>query len=57
VNEFIDQRELMPVGDRERYLADKFREVAMHAYKNASAMKKRFDEAGADPSKIKSIKG
>ncbi|MEW6615173.1 MAG: hypothetical protein AB1401_06900 [Thermodesulfobacteriota bacterium] len=56
MNEFSDQREWMPVEDRERYLVDKFREVAIHAYKNAPAMKKRFDEAGADPSKIKSIK-
>lgn len=55
MNQFSDKREWMLVEDRERYLVDKFREVAMYAYENAPAMRKRFDEAGADPSKIKSI--
>jgi len=55
VNEGSDQREWMPVEEREKYLVDKFREVAIHAYENAPAMKKRFDEAGADPFKVKSI--
>ncbi|MFH1624790.1 MAG: phenylacetate--CoA ligase family protein, partial [Pseudomonadota bacterium] len=55
MNEFSDQKEWMPVEERERYVVDKFREVAIHAYENAPAMKKRFDEAGVDLSKIKSI--
>ena len=55
MREVSDQREWMPVEEREKYLVDKFREVAINAYENAPAMKKRFDEAGADPSKIKSI--
>jgi len=56
MDRFVDKREWMPVEDRERYLVDGFRKIALHAYKNAPAMKIKFDEAGVDPSTVENIK-
>ena len=56
MNEFVDQREWMPVGQRENYLVNKLKKMVEHAYANAPALRKRFDKAGFHPGDIKEIK-
>lgn len=51
-----DERIYMPPAEREKYLAEGLRQISEYAYKNAPAMKKKFDEAGFDPSRIRSTR-
>lgn len=53
---FHDEREAMPAEERQRYFEGRLRETVSYAYKNAPAMKKKFDQAGVEPSTIRSIK-
>jgi phenylacetate-CoA ligase len=53
---FFDEMETMPLAEREKVLVQRLQKVIQHAYKNAPAVKVRFDRAGVDPSQIQSIK-
>ena len=48
------ERERMPAEEREKYLAERLRQICEYAYENAPVWKKRFDEAGVDPGQINS---
>jgi len=48
-----DQLARMPIAERQRYLDDQLREFVAYAYKNAPAVKERFDKAGVKPEDIK----
>lgn len=48
--------EFMPPEEREKYLADRVRWAIQFAYKNAPAVREKLDEAGIDPSQIRTIK-
>jgi phenylacetate-CoA ligase len=43
----------MPVEERQKYLDARLREFVAYAYKNAPAVKERFDKAGVKPEGIK----
>ncbi|MDY6967254.1 MAG: hypothetical protein SVR08_01175 [Spirochaetota bacterium] len=56
MGKFEDKREWMPPEERDKYLTEKFKDLATHAYNHAPVFKKKFDEAGVKPSDIKTIK-
>jgi len=45
-----------PIAEREKVLGERLNKLVMHAYKNAPAVKERFDKAGIKPEKVHSIK-
>lgn len=51
-----EQMEKQPIAEREKLLSERLNRLAMHAYKNAPAVKERFDKAGIKPEKVHSIK-
>jgi phenylacetate-CoA ligase len=48
-----DQLARMPIAERQKYLDEQLREFVAYAYKNAPAVKERFDKAGVKPGDIK----
>ena len=55
MKDYIDKREWGPVEEREQYLLERLRHISTHAYENAPAMKKKFDELDFHPSQLKSL--
>ena len=53
---FYDDKEAMPPQQREAYFNERMRKVVRHAYENAPAIKSKLDDAGVDPSEIRTIK-
>ena len=53
---FFDEKEGMPLEEREGYFNDRLRWIVEHAYKNAPAMRDKMDRAGVTPSQIRTIK-
>ena len=51
-----DRLETMSVADREEVMGEKLHKLVLHAYKNASGIKDRFDKAGIKPKSVHSIK-
>ena len=52
-----DERlEKLPIGEREKVLGEKLHTLVIHAYKNAPAVKERFNKAGIKPDNVHSIK-
>jgi phenylacetate-CoA ligase len=52
-----DERlEKLPIGEREKVLGEKLHTLVIHAYKNAPAVKERFNKAGIKPDDVHSIK-
>jgi phenylacetate-CoA ligase len=47
--------EHMALEERQKYLEEKLREVIPYAYKNAPAVKERFDKAGVRPEDVRTI--
>lgn len=54
--ESLAKMERAPRGEREAYLAEGLRKICQHAYSNSMTWKKRFDEAGFDPSSVSTLK-
>jgi phenylacetate-coenzyme A ligase PaaK-like adenylate-forming protein len=48
-----DQLARMPIAERQKYIDEQLREFLAYAYKNAPAVKERFDKAGVKPEDIK----
>jgi len=48
-----DQLARMSIADRNKYLNNQLHEFVVYAYKNAPAVKERFDKAGVKPDDIK----
>jgi len=48
-----DQLARMPIAERQKYLDEQLREFVAYAYKNAPAVKERFDKAGVKPEDVK----
>jgi len=48
-------RETMPVGERERAILERLQVVCAYAYEHAPFYKRKWDEAGFHPSKLKSL--
>lgn len=53
---FYDDKEAMPLQQREEYYNKRLRKIVRYAYENAPAMKSKLDGAGIDPSGIRTIK-
>ena len=53
--ELRDEREWWPKEKREEYLVQGIRRISQHAYENAPAMRKKFDDAGFHPSQIRRL--
>ena len=51
-----ESKEKMPPQERERWLNQRLAEQLQFAYKNAPAIKEKFDKAGVSPSDIRTIK-
>ncbi|MCL5126303.1 MAG: AMP-binding protein [Deltaproteobacteria bacterium] len=51
-----DPLEKMPIPERERIMGEKLHRLARHAYKNAPAVKERFDKADINPENVHCIK-
>ena len=49
------ERETMPAGDREKAILERLRQVCGYAYETASFYRRKWDEAGFHPSKLKSL--
>jgi phenylacetate-CoA ligase len=52
---WFPQRETMPPAERERLILDRLKEVCAYAYERAPFYKRKWDEAGFHPSKLKSL--
>ncbi len=48
-------RETMPAGDRERAILERLQIVCAYAYEHAPFYKRKWDDAGFHPSKLKSL--
>ena len=57
-HEFVydDSKERMPPEERENWLNQRLAQIMEYAYKNAPAIKDKFDKAGVAPSEIRSVK-
>ena len=53
---YDESKEKMPPKKRERWLNKRLAEQVQFAYKNAQAIKEKFDKAGASPSEIRTVK-
>jgi phenylacetate-CoA ligase len=51
-----ESKEKMPPEERERWLNKRLAEQVQFAYKNAPAIKTKFDKAGVSPSEIRTVK-
>jgi phenylacetate-CoA ligase len=51
-----ESKEKMPPQERERWLNQRLAEQVQFAYKNAPAIKEKFDKAGVSPSEIRAVK-
>jgi len=49
------ETEGMSMAIREKYYFDKLKEIINYAYRNAPAIRRKFDQAGFDPSQFKNI--
>ena len=56
ITEYGDSNERLPREKREERLNKRLQDIVAYAYKNAPAMKDRFDNAGVSPSDIRTIK-
>jgi len=52
---FDKEMETMPFEEREKYYFDEIKKIVIHAYANAPAVRKKFDEAHFDPVQFKTI--
>lgn len=52
---WFPKRETMPPGDRERAIVQRLREVCRYAYDRAPFYRAKWDEAGFDPDRIRSL--
>lgn len=55
-NEFYDDKETMPLADRECYYNEVLRWFIRYAYENSPANKEKLDRAGIHPSEVNSFK-
>ncbi|MDY7033060.1 MAG: hypothetical protein SVY10_14285, partial [Thermodesulfobacteriota bacterium] len=55
MNEYIDKREWQPVEERNKGLVEKLKQICKYAYEKSPRMKILFDEAGFQPSQIKTL--
>ena len=55
MKEGLYYEETMSPEERRRYLEQRLREVIPYAYRNAPAVKERFDQAGIDPNQIRTL--
>jgi phenylacetate-CoA ligase len=53
---YDESEEKMPPKERERWLNKRLAEQVQFAYKNAPAIKEKFDKAGVSPSEIRTVK-
>jgi phenylacetate-CoA ligase len=53
---YDESKEKMPPEERERWLNQRLAEQMQFAYKNAPAIKDKFDKAGVSPSEIRTVK-
>jgi phenylacetate-CoA ligase len=53
---YDESREKMPPVEREKWLNERLAKQVQFAYKNAPAVKEKFDRAGVSPSEIRSAK-
>lgn len=53
---FYDEMEIMPYKERQEYYRERVKWIVEHAYKYSSAIKAIMDEAGVNPTDIKSLK-
>lgn len=55
-DKFFDELEIMTAEAREKYLRQRLRQAVDHAYRNAPAAKRVFDQAGVKPAEIRTIR-
>lgn len=53
---YDESREKMPRDERERWLNERLSKQVRFAYRNAPAVKEKFDKAGVSPSQVRTIK-
>ena len=56
VEERLDEVEWLPPKKRQEYFEQRLREIIWYAYNNAPTIKRKYDQAGIDPGKIRTIK-
>jgi phenylacetate-CoA ligase len=54
--EFFDELETMTPAAREKYLNQRLSETVAHAYRHSSAVTNLFDQAGANPDQIRTVR-
>lgn len=52
---WFPRRETMPTGDRERAILERLQQICAYAYENAPFYRRKWDEAGFHPDRLKSL--